>query len=47
MTFALVVAHAHVSAWVTEIDVERVFQHTNGGAWEVLVNWEAWDVDQS
>ena len=38
MTFALVVAHAHVCAAVTEIDVKRVLQHTDGCAWEVLVD---------
>jgi hypothetical protein len=32
---------------VTEIDVKRVLQHTDGRAWEVLIHREAWDVHQS
>ena len=47
MTFALVVAHAHVGARVTEINVEWVFENTHSCTWEVLVDGEAWDVHQS
>ena len=47
MTFALIVAHAHVGARVTVIYVEWIFQNTHCCAWEVLVDGEAWDVHQS